>query len=279
MGLKKEDISEWVSGKRLQSFIEAQNNRMPNGLEEIQFKATRLSDQVKDALKKAIGEGTFKVGDTLPKVEMLADHFKVSKVTVREALRGLEEEDLIKTKKGVSGGIYITQPSVDRVRDSVLHAFNFGGLTPWELIEFRQFTEPGIAELAAVRRTDEDIMKMRANLASCEKAIKHEGKIELGKHLEFHRLLADASRNRLMSSFMEAVTKVHEDIFNKLNLNLKVGIKDLEYTKKFIDCLVHRDSERIKQLMKDHFDIFQEDFKELLEAYQRQEGADPTANG
>ena len=240
---------------------------MSNGLDEVQFKASRLSDQVKGALKKGIEEGTFKVGDTLPKVETIAAHFQVSKVTVREALRGLEEEDLIRTKKGASGGIYVTQPTLDRVRDSVLHAWNFGGLSPAELTEFRQFTEPGIAELAAMRRTDEDIEALRTNLEYCQKAIKEEGRIELSKHLEFHRLLANACHNQLISSFMEAVTKVHEKIFQQLPLNLEVGIEDLEYNEKFIDCLVHKDKDRIRKLMRAHFDIFRAHFEGLTETH------------
>ena len=248
---------------------------MSNGLDEVQFKAARLSDQVKGALKKGIEEGTFKVGETLPTVEMIAAHFHVSKVTVREALRGLEEEDLIETKKGASGGIYVTQPTVDRVRDSVLHAWNFGGLSPAELTEFRQFTEPGIAELAAMRRADEDIEALQANLNYCEKAIKDEGRIELGKHLEFHRLLANACHNRLISSFMEAVTKVHEEIFQQLPLNLAVGIEDLEYNRKFIDCLVNRDKERIRRLMRAHFDIFKEHFEGIMDVDKIQRRADP----
>lgn len=248
---------------------------MPNGLNEVQFKAARLSDQVRDALKKGIEEGTFKVGDMLPTVEMIAAHFQVSKVTVREALRGLEGEDLIKTKRGASGGIYVTQPTLDRVRDSVLHAWNFGGLSPAELTEFRQFTEPGIAELAAMRRTDEDIEALRANLDYCEKAIKDEGRIELSKHLEFHRLLANACHNRLISSFMEAVTKVHEEIFQQLPLNLDVGIEDLEYNKEFIECLVHRDKDRIRKLMRTHFDIFKQDFEGITDTNKRQGRTDP----
>lgn len=234
---------------------------MTNSLDSIQFKATRLSDQIKDSLKKAIEKNTFKVGDTLPTVQTLAEHFKVSTVTVREALRGLEEEDLIETRKGASGGIYVTQPSVDRVRDSVLHALNFGALSPRELTEFRQFTEPGIAELATIRRTDEDLALMRANLDYCENAIKQGMRPELGKHLEFHRLLANACHNRLISSFMEAVTQVHEDIFSQLTLNPDVGLKDLEYNRKFIECLESRDRARIRKLMISHFDIFEVDFK------------------
>ncbi len=248
---------------------------MSNGLNEVQFKAARLSDQVKGALKKGIEEGTFKVGETLPTVEMIAAHFQVSKVTVREALRGLEEEDLIETKKGASGGIYVTQPTADRVRDSVLHAWNFGGLSPAELTEFRQFTEPGIAELAAMRRTDEDIEALRSNLDYCEKAIKDEGRIELSKHLEFHRLLANACHNRLISSFMEAVTKVHEEIFQQLPLNLEVGIEDLEYNREFIDCLANRDKDRIRRLMRAHFDIFKEHFEGIADDDNSQWRADP----
>jgi GntR family transcriptional repressor for pyruvate dehydrogenase complex len=247
---------------------------MSNGLDAVQFKAARLSDQVKGALKKGIEEGTFKVGETLPTVEMIAAHFHVSKVTVREALRGLEEEDLIETKKGAAGGIYVTQPTVDRVRDSVLHAWYFGGLSPAELTEFRQFTEPGIAELAAMRRTDEDIEALQANLDYCEKAIKDENRIELSKHLEFHRLLANACHNRLISSFMEAVTKVHEEIFQRLPLNLEVGVEDLEYNREFIDCLVHRDKDRIRRLMRAHFDIFREHFVDIVDADEIQRRAD-----
>ncbi len=238
-------------------------------LDGIQFKATKLSDQVRDTLKKAIEDSTFKVGDMLPTVEEIAAYFKVSKVTVREALRSLEEEDLIQIKRGASGGICVTTPGIDRVRDSLLHAWSFGGLSPEELTEFRQFVEPGVAELAVLRRTAEDIKALRANLDYCEKIVS-DGKIELAKHLEFHRLLADACHNKLISSFIEAITKVHEDLFKKLVLTVEVGSKDLEYNRKIFDCLVKRDRDRIRGLMVDHFEIL----KELFESKQSQTQAE-----
>jgi len=232
---------------------------MPKNLIGTEFKATKLSDQVRDVLKRAIEDSTFKVGDILPTVEQIADNFQVSKVTVREALRSLEGEDLIRIKKGPTGGIYVIKPGVDRVRDSVLHAWSFGGLSPEELNEFRQFVEPGIAELAALRRTDEDLRALQANLDYCERIVS-EGKIELAKHLDFHRLLANACHNKLMSSFMEAVTKVHQDLFGKLKLTSEVGSKDLEYNKRIFQCLLNRDRELIRKLMVDHFEIFKELF-------------------
>ena len=232
---------------------------MPRNLTGIEFKATKLSDQVRDVLKRAIEDSTFKVGDILPTVEQIADNFQVSKVTVREALRSLEGEDLIRIKKGPTGGIYVIKPGVDRVRDSVLHAWSFGGLSPEELNEFRQFVEPGIAELAALRRTDEDLRALQANLDYCERIVS-EGKIELAKHLDFHRLLANACHNKLMSSFMEAVTKVHQELFGKLKLTSEVGSKDLEYNKRIFQCLLNRDRELIRKLMVDHFEIFKELF-------------------
>jgi DNA-binding FadR family transcriptional regulator len=232
---------------------------MTKSLEEIQFKPAKLADQVRDALKKAIEDSTFKVGDILPTVEKIAVYFKVSKVTVREALRSLEEEGLIQMKRGASGGIYVTTPGVDRVRDSVIHAWSFGGLRPAELTEFRQFLEPGVAELAALHRTDEDIKALQANIEYCEK-VTREGKIDLVKHLEFHRLLANACHNKLISGFMEAVTKVHEELFKKLKLTSEVGIKDLEYNKRIFDCLINRDKENIRRLMVEHFEIFKELF-------------------
>jgi len=243
---------------------------MAKGLDQIQFKPTKLSDQVRDALKKAIEDATFKVGDMLPTVEKIAGSFKVSKVTVREALRSLEDEDLIRMKRGASGGIHVTKPGVDRVRDSVIHAWSFGGLSPEELTEFRQFVEPGVAELAALRRTDEDIKALKANLDYCERIV-GEGKIELPKHLEFHRLLANACHNKLMSSFMEAVTRVHQELFAKLQLTLEVAIKDLDYNKRIFACLVRRDRDQIRKLMVRHFEIF----KELFDTNRCRAEADP----
>ena len=70
---------------------------------------------------------------------------------------------------------------------------------------------------------------------------------------------------------MEAVTKVHEDLFKKLELTMEVGRKDLEYNKRIFDCLVKRDRDRIRGLMVDHFEIL----KELFNPNQTQGEAEP----
>jgi len=65
---------------------------MPFEFKHHQDHPIRLSDWVKDLLKKALWEGELKPGDRLPSEEEISRELKVSKVTVREALREMESD-------------------------------------------------------------------------------------------------------------------------------------------------------------------------------------------
>lgn len=107
-------------------------------------------------------DGVYKPGDKLsPEVE-IARQYGVSKVSAREALRELESEGLIVKKRGIFGGSFVAEPGAEKMVDTVTNAFLFGGVTVTDLAEFRQLLEPGLAKLAAQRRTDRDLEVMRS---------------------------------------------------------------------------------------------------------------------
>ena len=72
-------------------------------LASVDLSHNRVSDQIKDNLKSAILRGEFKPGDKLPREDQIAASFKVSKVSVREALRDLEGEGIIEKRRGAFG--------------------------------------------------------------------------------------------------------------------------------------------------------------------------------
>lgn len=122
----------------------------------------RISDKIKSDLKQAVLDGVYKPGDKLsPEVE-IARQYGVSKVSAREALRELESEGLIVKKRGIFGGSFVAEPGAEKMVDTVTNAFLFGGVTVTDLAEFRQLLEPGLAKLAAQRRTDRDLEVMRS---------------------------------------------------------------------------------------------------------------------
>ncbi len=95
-------------------------------------------------------------GERLPNEIVLAAELEVSRATVREALRLLAAQSLIRTARGAGGGSYVTLPTVDHISEFL--TANIGLLTDArdftldELIEARMLLEVPAARLAARRR-------------------------------------------------------------------------------------------------------------------------------
>ena len=76
-------------------------------------------EQVADQLRELIVSGSIPQGGRLPTETVLARDFGVSRATVRESLRLLAAQGLIRTAKGQTGGSYVTLPTVDHISESL----------------------------------------------------------------------------------------------------------------------------------------------------------------
>src|SRR4030042_804072 len=126
---------------------------MLKNLEKMFPRQARISDQIRDELKRRILEGELRRGVKLPTEEQLAGQLKVSKVSVREALRNLETEGLIEKRRGNHGGSFVALPGSEKMGEWVVNYFRVGMITPEELVDFRQTLEPALVALAVERRT------------------------------------------------------------------------------------------------------------------------------
>ncbi|MBT6338941.1 MAG: FadR family transcriptional regulator [Desulfobacula sp.] len=216
----------------------------------------RISDQVKSILKQSILSGEFKPGEKFPPEIEIAQKLKVSKVSAREALREMEAEGLIKKKRGAFGGNFIAEPGSEKMVDVVINSYLFGGITATDLAEFRRILEPGLAKLAAKRRTEDDLKAMEQCINDVDKSIKM-GKPDQTKAIGFHRLIADACHNRFISSLMEALVKVFQQVLAK-SPDLETATKDLKYNKLFLKHIRERNGEKAEIVMADHFDTLDE---------------------
>ena len=220
--------------------------------DEFSINRTRVSDQIKKILKQAMMDGKLKPGDKIPTEEKMAQQFKVSKVTVREALRDLEAEGLIEKRRGIYGGSFIARPGSEKMGEWVINSFRIGAITPEELVDFRQILEPALATLAVERRTDEDLKAIQLIIKEVEEGIRR-GKPSRSKAIEFHRLIAEACHNRLISMVMEALVNVFIEILSKIPMTLEDARVDLEYCKKIHHYLVYRQKKKAHDLMVNHF--------------------------
>jgi DNA-binding FadR family transcriptional regulator len=129
---------------------------------------------------------------------VLAEEHGVSRATVREALRLLAAQNLIRTAKGAGGGSFVTQPSVDHLSESLRSGINLlaeaQDVKLEELLEARELLEVPAARLAATRRRDEDIDRLRATIPAGIGGPQE----EFTYNEEFHSLVLEASQNPLL---------------------------------------------------------------------------------
>jgi GntR family transcriptional regulator, transcriptional repressor for pyruvate dehydrogenase complex len=225
-------------------------------LNDVVLNRTRVTDQITDILKQSILSGEFKPGDKFPREDEIAVKFKVSKVSVREALRNLEMEGLVEKRRGIFGGNFIAQPGMHKMNELMSNFYQFGSVTPTELIEFRRMLEPALLGVVVTHRTDEDLGKMRVNIQEIEKGVAS-GKINPDKILEFHHIVAEACHNQLSAAVVKALTNVCGGIADAALLTLDDGKQHLGFSKRLYDCILRQDKEGAQKAIMAHFKAFE----------------------
>jgi DNA-binding FadR family transcriptional regulator len=81
-----------------------------------------LSRQIADQIRQAIIDGSLAADDRLPTEDELAARFSVSRPTIREALKRLAAQNLVRSKRGPTGGTFVNRPSVSDLSDSLAGA-------------------------------------------------------------------------------------------------------------------------------------------------------------
>src|SRR5260370_12255264 len=126
----------------------------------------KASDVLADDLRERILVGEFPEGTGLRTERDLVVQTRMSRATVREALRILEVQGLIRIKTGRAGGAFVQRPDDESVAGSVALVIRGRRIRMAALLETREAIEPACAQLAAKYRTDADLERLhKANEA------------------------------------------------------------------------------------------------------------------
>jgi GntR family transcriptional regulator, transcriptional repressor for pyruvate dehydrogenase complex len=165
----------------------------------------KASDVLADDLRERILRGEFPEGTALPPERELVTQTRMSRTTVREALRILEVQGLVRIKTGRAGGAFVYRPDKQSIADSVNLLIRGRQIRIPALLETREAIEPFCAQLAATQRTDEDLERLEA----ANKAIAADGTLAefLQANVDWHVAVAAASHNELLAGFMLALSR------------------------------------------------------------------------
>src|SRR6266705_3234154 len=165
----------------------------------------KASDVLADDLRERILRGQFPEGTALPTERDLVMQTRMSRATVREALRILEVQGLVRVKTGRAGGAFVRKPGEESVANSVALAIRGRRIRMAALLETREAIEPSCAKLAAKYRTDADLERLEA----ASEAISVDGPLAdfLQANVDWHIAVAIASHNELLTGFMLALSR------------------------------------------------------------------------
>ena len=144
-------------------------------------------------------------GARLPAERVLAEQLKVSRSSVREAIRTLELQGLVVSKHG--SGTFINTRSLNAVTTLMTSNLGAGEAQLREIFEVRHLLEPQLAALAAQRATPEDVERLAAILEEQQRQIM-EGETGVDADTEFHFALATATHNTALVKVVSAVEDV-----------------------------------------------------------------------
>lgn len=165
----------------------------------------KASDVLANELRERILSGEYPEGTPLPPERELVVQTRMSRTTVREALRILEVQGLIRIKAGRAGGAFVTKPGGESVASSLDLLIRGRQLRLASVHETREAIEPSCARLAALHRTAGDLRR----LEDANDAIAASTALEdfLSANVDWHVAVATASHNEILTGIMLALSR------------------------------------------------------------------------
>ena len=204
-------------------------------------------------IKELINYKNLEPGDKLPSERMLAEKFEVSRSNVREAIQKLEFYGLLKSIP--QSGTFVANIGVIAMNGMIDDILRLEESDFKSLVETRILLELKTARLAALRRTDQDLVQMKEALDAYRIKVEND-EDAVQEDLLFHLAIAKASGNATMNMFMLTITPEIITNFEKYHVCDKslsqLGIQEHQ---DIYDAIKMQNPKLAKQKMKDHFKV------------------------
>lgn len=204
-----------------------------------------LSAQIAKAIRDAIVCGDLIVDERLPSEAELADQFDVSRPTVREALKRLAAQSLIRTQRGATGGAFVNKLTFEdaygqQITTSTL-LLSMNAVSFATACEARYALERACAPLAAERRQADHLATMRAE-------IHRQGQPGLSDEafcasdVAFHRALVDAAGNPVISYQLAGAVEAMQPLMNMITFTARSREEIITLHTRIADALEAQDA-------------------------------------
>jgi DNA-binding FadR family transcriptional regulator len=229
-------------------------------------KQTKVFQDVVEQIQEAILDGRLTTGQTLPAERELKETFNISRGTLREALRVLEQKGLIKIKLGVGGGSVVKAVDMDQISESLGLLIRSQQVSLNHLAQFREDVEGIVAAHAADNHAPEDIRKLKDLLANAHKCVK-KGTSQRNEFIDIdkqiHMTMARITGNPVYISVLHSI---HDNIHRYYDRFLSMDTPELEENYddlcEMVSAIENGDAATARKVAKQHVKRFNQYMKE-----------------
>lgn len=215
------------------------------------IRTKRTFEYVSTKIKSLIFKGILKPGDKLPSETELARQFNVGRQTIREALRILELSGFLTIQRGATGGPIISDTISDTISNSFLDAIQMKAVTIDDLTVARLEIEKVVLSQAIKNADSSDIECLRENILKAKEKI--EGNMQaFSENVQFHRLLAKASKNFVFVLVQGAIMAIVADFLSRLEPDLEKSKQVVNSHEDILNAIVERKGDKAITLLENH---------------------------
>jgi len=165
------------------------------------IKVPKTAEVIARWLRQEMRETTLKPGDPLPSESELRARFAVSRATVREALRLLESQQLVRIARGATGGARYSLPDIGMVAEHTGIYLEAHGATQFDFTEARLDLEPCMIGFIAERAKPDEIARLSKSVAA-QKSVMADIVRFSREHENFYQILAEICPNKTLSAML-----------------------------------------------------------------------------
>ena len=183
-----------------------------------------LSAEIAGSIREAIVDGALRVDERLPSEAELSEQFGVSRPTIREALKRLAAQSLIRTQRGATGGAFVNRLRFDEAYGQQIttstRLISMNAVSFATACEARFALERACAPLSVQRRSPDHLATMRTE-------VHRQGQPGLSDEsfcasdVAFHRAFVDAADNPLLSYQLAGAIEAIEPLMNMITFTAR----------------------------------------------------------
>jgi DNA-binding FadR family transcriptional regulator len=204
--------------------------------------------QIAEAIRALILDGRLVVDERLPSEQELAARFGVSRPTVREGLKRLAAQNLIRTRRGATGGSFVNRISWSEAQGQLVTTatllMTMAPVSPDTVAEARLTLLAACVPLAAARRRTAHLRTMRAEVQVQSDPSTTDEEF-CASDVRFYRTLAEAADNPLLSFQMAGVIEAVQPLLNMITYRSRDRAEIAAHHERLCARLEARDSDGV----------------------------------